>query len=415
MARAGESPAGSWIDPLIVNDSARLPSKVGVLAVQPGPQPPTNEARRNVWFHLSPQFRGHVVATSWYRSRQEAAGREPSIRAALGEFHYWRLRTHQIPGPLRAPLTFAYFVATGIRLAFSRNSFDVIVCYGPFTTGCAGLAIKYLTGRPLVIEMPGHPLKAFGLSGSRLGRVKTRIARKLVPFVLNRADAIKLLYPTQLDDLEVDPSVPRHVSPDFTPISLIPPSEMDEKYILMLGYPWYLKGVDVLIKAFLELADEFPEHRLMVVGHCDDRRPFEELASGHPRIEFRRAVPHAEAMDLIRKCSVFALPSRTEAMGRVLLEAMAAGKPIVASRVDGIPYVIDNDVTGLLVPPADVSELSRALRRILSDAELRGRLGSTGAEVARQRYAEDRYVRSFEEIVTLALDHRKGASAGKTP
>jgi glycosyltransferase involved in cell wall biosynthesis len=398
-----------------VTNSARLPKKVTVLAVQPGPQPPTNEARRNVWFHLSPRFRGHIVATSWYKNRQQAAEREPSIRAALGDFQYWRLRTHGIPGPLRAPLTFAYFVATGVRLALSRNSFDVIVCYGPFTTGCAGLAIKWLTGRALVIEMPGHPLKAFGLTGSRIGRLKTRIARKLVPFVLNRADAIKLLYPTQLDDLEVDASVPRHVSPDFTPVSLIPPSDVDEKYILMLGYPWFLKGVDILIKAFLELADDFPEHRLVVVGHCDDRRPFESLANGHPRIELRRAVPHAEAMDLIRKCTVFALPSRTEAMGRVLLEAMAAAKPIVASSVDGIPYVIENDVTGLLVRPADVGELSRALRRTLSDAGLRGRLGSMGADVARQRYGEERYVGAFEEIVTLAREHRNGGRAGQRP
>jgi glycosyltransferase involved in cell wall biosynthesis len=307
---------------------------------------------------------------------------------------------------MRAPLTFAYFVATGLRLAVSRESFDVIVCYGPFTTGLAGVVIKVLTGRPLVIEMPGHPFKAFGLSSdSWVGRFKVVVAKRLVPFVLDRADAIKLLYPNQLEDLRINQSIPRRVIPSFTPISLIPKSEEDDWYLLLVGFPWYLKGVDVLIQAFLSLADDFPGLKLLVVGHCEDRRPFEALAKGHPRIELRRAVPHAEAIELIRRCTAFVLPSRTEAMGRVLLEAMAAGKPVIASRVDGIPNLVREGLTGLLVPPSDIEELARALRTVLEDANLRRRLGSAGHEIARGEYGEERYVSAYEEIVDLARRH----------
>jgi glycosyltransferase involved in cell wall biosynthesis len=383
---------------------------VRVLAIRPGPVPPSSEPRRNAWTFLSHDFAGHVVGTSWFRSKDEADTYEPAIRAALGNFEYKSLRTAHLPSILRGPITLAFFVFSGIRIALSKKSFDVIVCYGPFTTGFAGLILKVLTRRPLVVEMPGHPFMAFLVNGSLGGRIRAAIAKKLVPFVLNRADTIKLLYPTQLEDIRVHPEVPRRLFHSFTPVGLVSPSQSDEKYILLLGYPWYLKGVDVLIDAFLRIADGFPEYRLLIVGHCDDRRPFEAISRGHPRIEMRRAVDHAVAVELIRNCTAVAIPSRTEALPRVMLEAMAAGKPIVASKVGGIPYALEDGRTGMIVQPGDPASLAEALERILGDGELRQRLGQNALQAARDRFGEEAYVRGYRDLISSALHQ-----AGRTP
>ena len=116
---------------------------------------------------------------------------------------------------------------------------------------------------------------------------------------------------------------------------------IDGKYLLFLGYPWYLKGVDVLIKAFNRVSSEFPEYKLKIVGYCPEGFDYyEKLAQGNTNIEFHKPVFYDKVIKLMAGCSLFILPSRTEAMGRVLLEAMACKKPIIASNVGGIPEII---------------------------------------------------------------------------
>ena len=136
-----------------------------------------------------------------------------------------------------------------------------------------------------------------------------------------------------------------------------------------------------------------------IVGHCPDRAEFEALVNGHPQISLEKAVPHPEAMALMANCRLFVLPSRTEAMGRVLLEAMAFGKPVVASDVDGIPTYVEDGVTGLLFPSEDIDALADCLDRVLSDPALAAGFGSAGRRAARERYTEDRYVEHVVQMV----------------
>jgi glycosyltransferase involved in cell wall biosynthesis len=105
---------------------------------------------------------------------------------------------------------------------------------------------------------------------------------------------------------------------EFTALRTIPQTEAGERYILFLGFPWLLKGVDILIQAFNRISARHPDVRLRIVGHCPDRTLFEALAAGNPRVSLERAVPREQAMALMAGCSLFVLPSRSEAMGRVL-------------------------------------------------------------------------------------------------
>jgi len=103
---------------------------------------------------------------------------------------------------------------------------------------------------------------------------------------------------------------------------------------------------------------------------------------------------------LMAGCEVVCLPSRAEGLPLVLLEAMAQGKPVVASAVGGVPELVVDGETGLLVPPGDVEALAQALRRVLGDPELARRLGEAGRRRVRERFsaaaAADRVLSLYE-------------------
>jgi len=170
--------------------------------------------------------------------------------------------------------------------------------------------------------------------------------------------------------------------------------------------------VDILIQAFLVVADRFPDMHLRVIGHCPDRTPFERIARGHPRIHLEKAIHHPQAMEAMARCTAFVLPSRTEAMGRVLLEAMAAGKPVIASSVDGIPFYVQDGETGYLFRSEDVNDLARKLELVLTDPGRASEMGRVGASVVRERYSEAAYAASFQRMVAETITTRSTSVAG---
>jgi glycosyltransferase involved in cell wall biosynthesis len=101
----------------------------------------------------------------------------------------------------------------------------------------------------------------------------------------------------------------------------------------------------------------------------------------------RGFVPHDELQDLYARAAVVACPSHREGFGVACLEAMAHGRPVVASSVGGLLDLVVDGETGLLVPPRDPAALRAALERLLGDAGLRARLGAAARERARQRFA----------------------------
>lgn len=140
-----------------------------------------------------------------------------------------------------------------------------------------------------------------------------------------------------------------------------------------------------------------------MVGYCPDKAYFEGLAKGNDRIELCNPVFHEEAMELLANCRLFVLPSRTEGMGRVLLEAMAAKKPIIASRVDGIPYYIKDGLNGLLFETENVQDLADRMQRMLSDPEYAKEIAENGHRYVFEKFSEDLYVENYRAIVHEVL------------
>jgi glycosyltransferase involved in cell wall biosynthesis len=103
-------------------------------------------------------------------------------------------------------------------------------------------------------------------------------------------------------------------------------------------------------------------------------------------------VPWQQLADLYRRASVFVMPSFYETFGISVIEAMAFGLPVVATRTGGLPEVVDDGVTGILVPAGDAEALADALIRLLRDPDLRRRMGQAGQERVRAEFTIDRVV-----------------------
>jgi glycosyltransferase involved in cell wall biosynthesis len=187
-------------------------------------------------------------------------------------------------------------------------------------------------------------------------------------------------------------------------------------YVLGIGRMVPQKGFDVLIEAFARA--DLRDCDLLLAGDGDSRADLERLASqtgAADRIRFVGRADRPMAVSLFKGCDIFVLPSRMEPQGIVNLEAMAAGKPVIASRVGGVPEIVLEDETGLLVPAGDVNALADALKRLAPDRELRARMGAAGERRAQEfswPAIADQYVQIYRRVAPGKFDTAKAAGHG---
>lgn len=181
----------------------------------------------------------------------------------------------------------------------------------------------------------------------------------------------------------------------------------DARSVCCVGRLAGIKGQDVLIKAVAELSTEFPALHLLLIGDGKEQNRLEKLAREcrlHHRVVF--AGWRQDAMVLASSATILAVPSREEAFGRVVIEGMLAGIPVVASRAGGIPEILTDEVDGLLVDTGDHKALAVALRRLLNDPTLAKRLSDEARHTAESRFSLLSYVRRIEKIYCRALENR---------
>jgi phosphatidylinositol alpha-mannosyltransferase len=201
-----------------------------------------------------------------------------------------------------------------------------------------------------------------------------------------------------------------HFASDVPPI----PKYIDSKRnILFVGRQEKRKGLPYLLEAYARLKRERPDIRLIVVGPDGGIRPACERYVRRHQLEdvvFTGFVPYEDLPRYYKAADVYCAPSTGhESFGIVLLEAMAAGTPIIASDIGGFADVLEDGVEGLLVPPRDAQALASAMDRLLSDAALREQMGRAGTVRAEPYGWEHVSARVLEYYETVA---NGGASAG---
>lgn len=159
------------------------------------------------------------------------------------------------------------------------------------------------------------------------------------------------------------------------------------------------KALDVLVRAAMPLANEVPGVQVLILGEGPERRPLEELIGElglGAVVTLLGAWPHEEVADFVEALDVAVSSSDFEGMPLAVMEFMAAGKPVVATAVGGVPDLIEDGVHGLLVPPRRPVELAAALAELLRDPERRRALGEAGRERQRRDFDFPRMVRALE-------------------
>ncbi len=155
--------------------------------------------------------------------------------------------------------------------------------------------------------------------------------------------------------------------------------------VLYVGRLLRIKGPHHLLRAFPSVLGQLPHALLVVVGDGDERGQLEALAHGlglDGRVRFAGSRSHEDVIRFMRASDVFVLPSLVESFGIVLLEAMSCGLPVVASRVMGIPYLVEDGENGFLVPPGDEAALADRITALLRDRELRESFGARNVRKA---------------------------------
>jgi len=164
------------------------------------------------------------------------------------------------------------------------------------------------------------------------------------------------------------------------------------------------KGGAVLLEAAAAVLREQPSARFVFAGDGPCRKEWEELAQRHgiaSNVVFlgtRRDMPAVYS-----SFDALALPSDEEAMPMCVLEAMAAGVPVVATAVGSVPELIEDQVNGILIPPRRPDALSRAIVRLLGDGEWARKLGENGRRCVEQNYSSTRMSAQYRELYDRAL------------
>lgn len=334
---------------------------------------------------LSNHYRGVVFSTSSSPEPRQFG----SFKIELLPFHSsWKVLSH------------FRLLLHCLKLAFtaklSKDSIKLIVSYDPLATGVISWITSLASGAKRVVQVNGVYQSAhlYNYQKSRWAGIKVAIFPRIAKFVLNRAHGIKLLFPNQIDDLNinlVDKVVQSYF--DFVDIERFYEGA-SEKCVLFIGHPLHVKGVDILLKAFIEAQKNCPDWRLKILGWFpgDEDKYIRSFTNKYPYIEYHPPVPHEDIPKHMATCGLFVLPSRTEGMGRVLIEAMASRKARLASRVDGIPYVITHDVDGFLFETENQQDLERKLVHLMSSDLLRSRLADAGWTRCRTEFSREKYL-----------------------
>jgi glycosyltransferase involved in cell wall biosynthesis len=294
-------------------------------------------------------------------------------------------------------------VGVPIGMFLGKRSVSVVIAYDPFRSGLSALVLKYLLRCKLIVELNGD----YHRTEPGKNSLNRKLMRVISQVVLSRADAIKVLNADQEQYCKrCFSDRPLFRFPPYVATDYFRSLECHQgRYLLSIGHPFDLKGMDVLIVAFLKVSEKFPQFSLRIMGHSssDELARYMKLAAGHPRIEFIRPGWIEDVGQQISNCYALVNAANTEAMGRVHIEAMTCGKPIVATRTNGAQECVDDGETGLLCEIGDPDDLAARLAELLSDPSRAMSMGRAGSLRVEKMFSEERYILEVHNMLRKVI------------
>jgi len=330
-------------------------------------------------FNLSQHFlrRGHDVTVVAPASKR--SGDEPPHLHVIGHSAIGLPASGSV-----ANVSMSYDLSSRVKKLLAREQFDVVHVHEPFVPLLPFQFVRFSQATNIATFHAARD------SGSRVYAYTQFIIqqwwRRIQGRIAHSQTALDLIGKYFDDDFRIIPSGIDYAR--FAEETPPMPNLMDNKRnIVFVGRQEQRKGLPYLIEAFAKLKAEMPETRLIIVGPDGGIRPACERYIEENNVEdviFTDFVAEDDLPRYYRSGDVFCAPNTGhESLGLILLEAMASGVPIVASRIPGFAAVVNDGEHGILVPPRDSDALCVALKRLLSDAGMREEMGRAAALHAR--------------------------------
>ncbi len=295
-----------------------------------------------------------------------------------------------------------------------RNGRYTIVHTHSSKAGILGRWAAWLAGVPIIVHTPhGHVF--YGYYGRipsylfiLLERLTARITDKIITLTeqgiqehVDRRIAPREKFISIHSGVDLTWFTEPHPDPSVTRKHL--GLSLDGQVVGSVGRLEPVKGYDTFLRAAALLRARQPTPHFLLAGEGEEESRLKHLAR-ELRVEDRVLFLgwQKEIPDILSALDLFVLPSRNEGMGRTLVQAMAMGKPIVATRVGGVPEVLGEGEAGLLVPPDDPVQLAQAIEQLLDDTELARKLGEAGKRRA-PAYSAERMVAQIESLYESLL------------
>jgi len=282
---------------------------------------------------------------------------------------------------------------------------DVVISQSPLFDGFVATIIKIVLKPRLIIEAHSDWVNSLFLQHRiPFGATARRLFIRLGRFSLSSASTVRVVSEALQDQvLEYCPNCKIVKFPAFTDIDIFK-NEADiswEPIILFTGWLYRLKGVQLLIEAFGRLQHRFSEFKLVIIGDGPYLEDLEKLAVSQKinKIEFTGSLSQEQVKNWMKKCWCFVLPSFSEGLGLVLLEAASLGKPLIGSDTGGIPEIIEDGENGFLIAPGSIEELTAVLAKIMSDKKLAISMGETGKRIAENKFSLEKYFMGYFNLI----------------
>lgn len=317
-------------------------------------------------------------------------------RRALAEFQPDVVQVHESDGALAAAL---------VRWSRRGARRPLLVALQQVSYREERAAVRPLVHLGRVLGVPGAVELRFRWFKTPAQILLGRLSARLADLVLapSRATAAELERDYDARRVGVLPNVTGGLAVEPEPVPGFEPAAGD---LLFVGRLRIRKGVEVALEAVARLASEGHPTRLLVAGEGEHRARLEaraaELGLDGSRVRFLGRASAGQVRWLLRGAAALVVPSTYEGMPLVVLEAMAAGRPVVASRVSGIPEVVVDGETGWLVPAEDPPALADSLARLLADQAEGARRGAAGRARCAELYRPERAARLWLEQVESA-------------
>jgi len=328
-------------------------------------------------------------------------GLRPSNAALKAEW----LRYFSLPGGFGLPTAGAFLFARivgKVRELHRSQPVNLIHAHAPLPCGHAAMLLSAELGLPYVVSV--HGLDAFsteqvsGRAGEWCRRISQRVYRssKRVICISEhvREQVLEGTGPSCRTSVVYNGVDADLFSPDSEPSSGAP-------VVLSVGNLIPIKGHEVLVGAVAALASEFPALSLDIIGRGPEQSRLQALAQQlgiDKRVRFLGSQSRQQVAAAMRRCTVFALPSRYEGLGCVYLEAMAVGKPVIGCRGQGIAEIIQHGSNGFLVGPDNEKELTLALAMLLRDEARCRNLGAAARDTILERLTLAQQAESLARI-----------------